>query len=53
MPAIAAKATPCGSTIAAPVSPAMASARMLLRVMPLPQRRNGRKRLSWYWRFIA
>jgi len=42
-PAMVANATPCGSTITAPVRPAMKSARSDARLMSGNQARNGRK----------
>src|SRR3954464_14880858 len=44
MPAIVAKATPCGSTTTAPIAPAIASARSVTRLTRGHQRRNGRTR---------
>ncbi len=43
-PAMVAKATACGSTINAPVSAAMASARSVCFVTPGHQRRKGSRR---------
>src|SRR6185437_17181442 len=42
MPASVAYATPCGSTMTAPTSPASASARNVVRSMRCSQARNGK-----------
>src|SRR5512146_445144 len=50
MPAMVAKATPCGSTINAPVSPATRSARVETRSTMCRHRMKGNRRCSQYLR---
>ena len=50
IPAMVAKATPCGNTINAPVMPAIRSARVELRSTMCHQFVNGNKRCSQYVR---
>ena len=49
MPAMVAKATPCGSTIIAPVMAAIKSALWVSRLTMGHQRRNGRILKRWGW----
>src|SRR3989338_1789926 len=50
IPAMVAKATPCGSTISAPVKPAIKSARLVLRFTRCRHCMNGNRRYSQYLR---
>ena len=51
IPAIVAKATPWGNTIAAPVNPASMSARIVSLVRFLPHLKKGNIRAKEKWKF--